>query len=88
MAWGLWNKIKKGFKKVGSAFKKAANFVNDKVIKPFKPAIKGIADRFIPGAGAAVDMASGAVDAIANGDYGGAKASAADIAEWARKNLR
>ena len=29
MAWGLFNKIKKGFKKVGSAFKKAAGWVND-----------------------------------------------------------
>jgi hypothetical protein len=40
MAWGLWNKIKQGFKKVGNFVKKAASFVNDKVIKPFKPVIE------------------------------------------------
>jgi hypothetical protein len=29
MAWGIWNKIKNGLKKVGS-------WVNDKVVKPVK----------------------------------------------------
>ena len=41
MAWGLWNKIKQGFKKAGTVIKKAADFVTDKVIKPFKPLIAG-----------------------------------------------
>ena len=58
MAWGLFNKIKKGFKKVGSAFKKAAGFVNDKIVKPFKPLIKTAVNAFVPGAGAIVDVAS------------------------------
>ena len=34
MAWGFWNKIKKGFQKVGRAIVKGAKWVNDKIIKP------------------------------------------------------
>ena len=83
MAWDLFNKIKKGFKKVGSAFKKAASFVNDKIVKPFKPLIKTAVNSIVPGAGIAVDLASGGVDAITKGDWGGAKESAKGIANWA-----
>ena len=83
MAWGLFNKIKKGFKKVGSAFKKAAGWVNDKIVKPFKPLIKTAVNSIVPGAGIAVDLASGGVDAITKGDWGGAKESAKGIANWA-----
>ena len=43
MAWGVWNKIKKGFQKVGRAIVKGAKWVNDKIIKPFKPVVKTIA---------------------------------------------
>ena len=56
MAWGLWNKIKQGFKKVGNFVKKAASFVNDKVIKPFKPVIKNVANAIIPGSGKFVEI--------------------------------
>ena len=67
MAWGLWNKIKQGFKKVGNAVKKAASFVNDKVIKPFKPVITKVADTLLPGSGRIVEAVSDGVDAVANG---------------------
>ena len=83
MAWGLFNKIKKGFKKVGSAFKKAAGFVNDKIVKPFKPLIKTAVNAFVPGAGAIVDVASDGIDGVSKGDWGGAKDSAKNIASWA-----
>ena len=53
MAWGLWNKIKQGFKKAGAVVKKVADVVTDKVIKPFRP--------FIAGAIGAVNPAAGAV---------------------------
>ena len=76
MAWGLFNKIKKGFKKVGSAFKKAASWVNDKIVKPFKPLIKTAVNSFVPGAGAIVDVASDDIDAVSKGDWSGAKQSA------------
>lgn len=84
MAWGIFNKIKKGFKKVGSVFKKGINFVNDKIIKPFKPIIKTAANAFIPGAGAVVDVVSDGVDAASKGDWGGAKQAAGDVATWAK----
>ena len=67
MAWGLWNKIKQGFKKVGGAIKKAATFVNDKVIKPFKPVISQVADKFIPGGGKIVEELSDGIDEIGVG---------------------
>ena len=62
MAWGLWNKIKQGFKKVGGAIKKAASFVNDKVIKPFKPIISAAASAFNPTLGRVVDTGMKAVE--------------------------
>ena len=51
MAWGLWNKIKQGFKKAGAVVKKVANVVTDKVIKPFRPFIAGAIGAVNPAAG-------------------------------------
>ena len=62
MAWGLWNKIKQGFKKAGSVIKKAADFVTDKVIKPFKPFIAGAASAINPAAGIIANKAMNAVE--------------------------
>ena len=87
MAWGIFNKIKKGFKKVGSVFKKAANYVNDKIVKPFKPLIKTAVNAFVPGGGAIVDVASDGIDAITKGDWNGAKQSAQGIAQWANNRF-
>ena len=71
MAWGIWNKIKKGFKKAGAFVKKAAGKVlggikkiNDKVVKPLKPIIKTAANAIVPGSGAIIDRASNAVDGV------------------------
>ena len=68
MAWGVWNKIKKGFQKVGRAIVKGAKWVNDKIIKPFKPVVKTIgstiANVLAPGSGTIV---SGAVDTVSDG---------------------
>ena len=53
MAWGLWNKIKQGFKKAGNFVKnKVLKPVVDKVIKPFKPIIGGAISAINPAAGA------------------------------------
>jgi phage-related protein len=52
MAWGLWNKIKQGFKKAGAVIKKAADVITNKVIKPFKPIIGGAISAINPAAGA------------------------------------
>ena len=80
MAWGLWNKIKQGFKKVGNFAKKAATFVNDKVIKPFKPMITAVADKFIPGGGKIVEELSDGIDEFAAGR--GTEWSKNKISNW------
>ena len=87
MAWGFFNKIKKGFKKAGSFIRKAANFVNDKVMKPFKPINKTAINTFVPGAGAIVDMTSDGIDAITKNDWGAAKESAENIGSWAKSRF-
>ena len=86
MAWGIFNKIKKGFKKIGSVFKKGINFVNDKIIKPFKPIIKTAANAFIPGAGSVIEAASDGLDAINKGDSSWGDA-AAGVGSWAKKRF-
>ena len=88
MAWGIFNKIKRGFKKVGSAFKKGIQFVNDKIVKPFKPIIKTMADKFIPGAGDIVEAASDGIDAVTKSDWRKAGESAASISEWSKQRFR
>ena len=62
MAWGLWNKIKQGVKKAGNFAKKAAKFVTDNVIKPFKPVISGALSAYKPQAGAIADGVMGAIE--------------------------
>ena len=74
MAWGLWNKIKKGFQKVGKAIKKGVTWVNDKIIKPFKPVIKTVANAVLPGSGTVIDIASDGIDAFTGGGAKGALA--------------
>ena len=75
MAWGLWNKIKKGFQKVGRALKKGVTWVNDKILKPFKPVIKTAANVLLPGVGGKiVDTVSDGIDAVDKGGVKGALA--------------
>ena len=62
MAWGLWNKIKQGFKKAGAVVKKIARTVTDKVIKPFKPVISAAANAFNPALGKIVDKGMDSVE--------------------------
>ena len=71
MAWGLWNKIKQGFKKVGNFVKKAAGFVADKVIKPFKPVISTVANVIAPGSGRILEAVSDGIESVASGDIKG-----------------
>ena len=62
MAWGLWNKIKNGFKKAGKFIRNVAKTVTDKVIKPFKRMISGVANAINPALGAAVNTGMDAVE--------------------------
>ena len=69
MAWGLWNKIKQGFKKVGSFVKKAANIVTDRIIKPFKPIIGGAISAVNPAAGAVATKVMDSVERFSDGGF-------------------
>ena len=82
MAWGLWNKIKKGFQKVGKALKKGVKWVSDKIVKPFKPVLKTAANVFLPGIGGTiVEAASDGLEAIGNDGVKGA-------VKWAGKQFK
>ena len=95
MAWGLWSKIKKGFKKAGEALKKGANWVNDNIIKPAAPALRAaggaIADRIAPGTGdivrRGIDTVTGAVDAVGRGNYRDAARNVRDFIQGGRIRL-
>ena len=74
MAWGVWNKIKQGFKKVGNfaknvgkGFRKTIDFVNDKVVQPFKPLIGAAAKAINSKAGMIADATMGAVETLSDG---------------------
>ena len=77
MAWGFFNKIKKGLKK-------AFNFAKDKIVKPVvdkvvKPVLNvakkaapyaaPLANTFIPGSGAIINSVIDNTDKVVNGDY-------------------
>ena len=79
MAWGLWNKIKQGFKKAGKVVKKAANVLTNKVIKPFKPVISAAANAFNPALGKIVDKGMDSVERWSDGGEGTGKAL-----DWAK----
>ncbi len=71
MAWGALNKIKKGLKKFAGAVKKGVKFLNEKMVQPFRPLIRQVANRYMPGAGEVVDGVADAinvVDQLANGN--------------------
>ena len=56
MAWGLWNKIKQGFKKaVGWVKDKVIKPVVSTVVKPFKPIVSTVANAINPKVGAVVN---------------------------------
>ena len=71
MAWGLWNKIKNGFKKAAGWVKdKVLKPVVNTVVKPFKPVIAGVASAINPTLGAAVNTGMNVVEKLADGDIG------------------
>ena len=58
MAWGIFKKIKDGFKKVVGGIKKGAQWLGNNVLKPIvKPIVNAAApvvDKFLSGVGTAV----------------------------------
>ena len=67
MAWGLWNKIKNGFRKVGGFVRdKILKPVVNTVIKPFKPVISAAASAINPAVGAAVTTGMNVAEKISD----------------------
>jgi len=85
MAWGFWNKIKKGMKK-------AWNFAKDKIIKPtvgiakkIVPFVAPAIDKIKPGAGSAISTGVDVIDGIINrGDW----SKAVDNVDILNKHIR
>ncbi len=88
MSWGIFNKIKRGYMKVGSAFKRGAQFLNDRVIKPFKPIIKTAVNSFIPGGGAIVEAASDGIDAVVSGNRDKVKEDWDSLVDWSKQRFK
>ena len=84
MAWGLWNKIKQGFKKAGKVVKKAANVLTNKVIKPFKPVISAAANAFNPALGKIVDKGMDSVERWSDGGEFITKSDTGKALDWAK----
>ena len=84
MAWGLWNKIKNGFRKAGKVVRNVARTITDKVIKPFKPIISTAATAFNPKVGAAVTAGMNAVEKFSDEGWGNTVKNAAS---WAAKRF-
>ena len=85
MAWGLWNKIKQGFKKVGNWVKdKVLKPVVNTVIKPFKPIISGAVNAINPKAGAVVDTVMNAAERWSDGGELISKSDAGKAISWAK----
>ena len=82
MAWGLWNKIKNGFKKVGGFIKdKVLKPVVNTVIKPFKPVIQGVVSAINPTAGAIAGKVMNVAEKISDEGFGSVAKS------WAGKRF-
>lgn len=88
MAWGLWNKIKNGFRKVGNFVRKAAKTVNEKIIKPFKPVISTAANAISPKLGKALDVGMGAVETLANGSQARPSEGWGSAVQWAKTRFK
>ena len=89
MAGGLWNKIKNGFKKAGKVIRNVARTITDKVIKPFKPILSGVANAVHPKLGKVFDVGMGAVETLSNEGWGGVKRKGAETAsEWAQNRFK
>ena len=85
MAWGLWNKIKQGFKKAGNWVKdKVLKPVVNTVIKPFKPIISGAVNAINPKAGAVVDTVMNAAERWSDGGELISKSDTGKAISWAK----
>ena len=64
MAWGIFKKIKDGFKKVIGGIKKGAQWLGDKVQKPIVNAVAPVLDQIKPGVGTALQTGVNALTGL------------------------
>lgn len=64
MAWGIFNKIKKGLKTFGDKVLNGAKWVNNNVLKPALPIAGKIIDNFVPGASNVLNTVSTGIDKV------------------------
>lgn len=64
MAWGIFNKIKKGLKTFGDKVLNGAKWVNNNVLKPALPIAGKIIDNFVPGASNVLNNVSAGIDKV------------------------
>lgn len=87
MAAGIWKKIKNGLHKAWNGVKKAAGWLNNKVIKPVVKPIANVAapviDSILPGAGTAIKAGVNIGSGIIDGDRG----SQRQAIDWAKANI-
>ena len=88
MAWGLWNKIKNGFRKAGKVVRNVARTITDKVIKPFKPVISGVANAINPTLGKAVDYGMNSVERFSDDSHAARPTEGwGSAASWAKNRF-
>ena len=68
MAWGIFKKIKDGFKKVIGGIKKGAQWLGKNVLKPIVNAVAPVIDQIKPGVGTALQTGVNALTNLTTGN--------------------
>ena len=68
MAWGIFMKIKDGFKKVIGGIKKGALWLGNNALKPIVNAVAPVLDRIKPGVGTALQTGVNALTNLTTGN--------------------
>ena len=67
MAWGIFKKIKDGFKKVIGGIKKGAQWLGEKVLKPIINTVAPVLDQIKQGVGTALQTGVNALTNLTTG---------------------
>ena len=68
MAWGIFKKIKDGFKKVIGGINKEAQWIGNNILKPIVNAVAPVVDTIAPGVGTAIKIGVNAITDITTGN--------------------
>ena len=87
MAWGSHNKNKKGIKKFGNFLSKSLHLLNN-VAQTVASVVSVVANKILPGSGALIDLASGALNALDNRNYADAAQNVQNFIQQGRIRTR